>query len=1244
MRVATLIALLAILPMAGVRAAGIDGLATPSSGWAVSLPGRAVRSVDVKQDWSGVGRLQFTVHADPGPTKPLRVMVSIVVCDGWWYQSTELVNAAGSRTHKIDLDLGHLSNDWTPRGHLRAWDGYARQRVRNVSVSLFSPVPYKGSIQVRDVKLVPPSTESEPKLFIYDAGVLTETPKTGSPTTFQFRLSKPWANPFEAGQVQVEVLQNGRKLASSPAYFYQDYRRTSAGPLKPVGASSWRATMLVPRAGAFQWVVKARDGKEVTSIPAGTVAVVAAAQAPPSAPGEALKPAETLPFTLGRRVRKREPVFTLVRGKWRWVEETPAEPLARAWRVPIEWTRQWGAYQGLGRYNLEAAWEFDQLLDKATAAGVHLPMALNADEPFQGQRTFNWFSNPLASTMGGPLSVPSHYFTDQTVEKYFKRRTSYIAARWGASPAVSRFELWMSTPANAAEKWHGRMAGFLQAVPKSGKAVVSRHPQGTVLGKRRSVSNFERQWGNWKAAKRISPTTTVQFAASPTVKGQRSLALKAGFPGEAAIFSKVKEDWTGSGRLVFDVYVPKGAPNDMRAMVYVRERDWWWYQTLLQPLLRPGDWTKLIVDISPESTIWQATGHKREWDGYVAQNIREMGIRIFGHKKFADAVYIDNIELWPDPKSPRPIKIQNFAANKPSVAQFEKLELSFGLSRVFKNPFDPGEADVRGHFVSPSGKHIEVPGFFYQTYDRKLVNGAERLGARNGSCWKVRFATGEMGAWTAYIKVNGESLMKAVPFKFNVTRSANPGYVRRSLLDPLYLEFTSGKFFYPIGHNLRSPSDGRKPYPYKFKTPEGKGTFVYDDYFKKMSGAGENMARIWMCSWWCGLEWNERWHGFAGVGRYNMENAWRLDHLVEEAAKRGIYIALDTTNHGQYSINIDHEWEHNPYNVANGGFLKHAREFFTDAKAEKLYKRRMRYTIARWGYSTSIMMWTIFSEVEFTEEYWRYSQHGANNYSPHVAPWHAKIARYIKSADPFRHLVTTHVSHAWRGYDVWSRPEMEVVQSNAYSKYPELGQVDVVRTLAKVYYDKHKQFKRPVLIAEYGGHWEHNTAAVLDAELHSGLWGTTMMPFAGNTGFWWWLHIHFADKYSHYRAVANYMKGEDRRAKGLVQANCLITSASDQLKAVGLQNTTSAYVWVYHQQVTQSLTGVPKVAGATLGLTGLKNGSYTIELWDTYKGVKSGTLKATAANGRLLLKLPTVVNDVALKIRFDAATAHTPSR
>ena len=1260
---------LAALAAAGTaRAKGVHALATPEGGWEISPPAQCVRKVALDEDWTEYRRLSLTVRVDRAPAQPLSIVVGLVAWDGWWYQTAEPVTITGTQARRVELDLNQLSGHWVPRGHLREWDGYARQRARSVQIAVFSSEPYRGRLHIDDITLEPAAAEPEPDLFVYDANVVTGRPTAGEPATVDFRLSRSYQNPFERDLVTVS-LEGPDGRTTSPAYFYQAYREANGERLKPVGAASWRARLVPPGPGTYRWVVRAVAGDETIELPAGRIVV----DAPRDHPADVVGPsppdlAEWQHFVLTRRVRPNEPVFSLdTEGEsgWKLTDHTRLGDRAEAWWVPLEWTAAWGGYQGLGRYNLEAAWRFDRLLAKAEAAGFALPLALNSEEPFHlafteheqelgWGRTFNWFSNPLRSGDDGRpsdrLDVPSEYFLNKPIElasgdrrtvlDLFDQKASYIAARWGHSPAVSQFELWMAMPANRAEQWHREAGRLLARLPLGDKEVVSRHPQAAEFGERRRVTDFERTLGDWRVAEDLSPLTRMQ-RGSVASRGSRSLRMDGWFPGVAAIKSQVSESWHGYAQLAFDVYVPPDAPNHMRASVFLRERDWWWYETTPEAMLRPGDWTKVIVDISPESQIWEPREHNREWDGYVAQRIRKLGIRIFGMPQegeegefddYRGRVYIDNIELWPDPRSPRPIRLTELETNADEVGQFEKFELSFKLTRVFENPFDPAEADIWGHFTGPEGQSIRVPAFFALGYERALVDGAEKLTAAGPSWWKVRFATAVPGTWTCYLEVNGETLREDAPITFEVKPSDARGYVRVSEKDRHYFEHCTGEFFYPIGHNLRSPSDERHPYEYEFELPENKGTFIYDEYFRAMEQAGKNAARIWMCSWWCGLEWNKEWPGFAGIGRYNMENAWRLDYLVEQAGRRGIYIMLDTMNHGQFSTNVDAEWEHNPYNRENGGFLAQARDFFTDERARQKYRNRMRYTIARWGYSPHIMSWSLSTEIEFIDGYGEGRQ---------LDQWHAEMARFVKETDAFNHIVTSHVGRSWERR-IWNQTELEFVQSNAYSAHGPLGQAGAVEAMRRAYHNLLGGFNRPVLIAEYGGHWARNTPQILDAELHTGIWAMAMVPYAGNTGFWWWPHIHFTDKYQHYRAIANYMVGEDRRGRNLVQSDLTVQSPGNVLQAIGLQNDSSVNAYVYHRRLVRTLEGIPAVSGGTLVVPGLQNGVYRVEFWDTYEGEVTDTRRVQIDGNTLRLDLPEVRNDVALKINLEDSDNRSP--
>jgi len=577
------------------------------------------------------------------------------------------------------------------------------------------------------------------------------------------------------------------------------------------------------------------------------------------------------------------------------------------------------------------------------------------------------------------------------------------------------------------------------------------------------------------------------------------------------------------------------------------------------------------------------------------------------------------------------VKVFDIKASAVAVPRFAPFELSFRLSRTFANPFDPDEADILAHFAAPSGATFVVPAFFYQDYERHLLDGREVLTPKGRPCWKVRFTPTEVGTWTFSVTLNGKTLPALADQTLECVPSDLPGFVRRSQRDPRFFELSTGQFFYPIGMNLRSPSDNRKPYDYPFDLPEGKGTFIYDDYFARLQQNGMNWARVWQCPWWCGLEW------------YNLENAWRFDYLLAQAERRGIYLQTCLTNHGQITIerHIDRQWDSNPLNaeLGEGGPLKRAAEFYTNPVARKLFRQRLRYTVARWGYSTHLMAWALFSEMEFTEAYWR-DAGGKNDFQgtvrcPVVANWVGQMAAALKKLDPFDHLVTTHFSHPWRGQDIWSRPELDLVQSNAYTAFPHLGgqwndrtSGDIARAIDRYYERFMGRYDRPVLVAEWGGHWMGSPASRLDAELHCGLWATITSPLAGDTGFWWWLHVHFADRYAHYRAAARFMAGEDLRG---LERKDPPAHGSVPLRARAMMNDTRAYAWVYHPRVTQNLEPPIEVQGARLDLPGMEKGRYRITYWDTYEAKRLATREIEHGGGTLTLRLPPFRNDLALK-------------
>ena len=778
------------------------------------------------------------------------------------------------------------------------------------------------------------------------------------------------------------------------------------------------------------------------------------------------------------------------------------------------------------------------------------------------------------------------------------------------------------------------------------------------------------------------------------------------------------DDFSSADTLAFEIRVPNNAPPDLRVGVHVRNRDSLWYETMLPGMLRPGDWTTCTLDITGANTNkLTPLSHRKDWNEFSRQRIREIGIHIYStHPNWAPIANVPALPLSACLSGIRMIHVAPEHAARPPLitlcrpqgADLEPAvtELNVGdlwqshvvLSKTFDNPFDPRQCDLCARITTPSGKVVVVPAFFDEVCERREAKpgGAEILDTPGGEFFTVRYRITESGPHQVTYELREGGAYKAgaaiavgyepltfIPGTVTATLALdNPafvvapgaastgrayhGFVRASA-NKRNLQFDDGTFFYPIGADLRSPADMLFPYVDKKWTNAfsngvaERGTYQYDDYFREFENAGMTWTRVWMCAYWCALEWRRDWPGYQGMGRYNLQNAWRMDHLLADAEKRGIEISLCLTNHGQYSAQVDAEWKYNPYNAQYGGPIKEAGDFYSNRDARIGHMNRLRYTVARFGHSPAIMTWSLFSEVEWTAGYkgalrW---DNQPDRAVPIIDAWHGDMARFLKSIDPNKHMVATHFSHPWRGFGTLSVPEMEIASSNAYSSMMELGitRMDAAAALA-AYWEGHDWFKgfkaydKPALVEEQGRHWDGakalpdygvmQTREQLDADLHCGIWGCMVQPLAGSTGYWWWMHLHFDHRYGHYKALANYMAGEDFRPQDgepmLEPAFRSIPSPNKTLLGRALKSDRRMYGWVYHDE-TPVAGETPVESGGILRVGGMKPGTYTLEFWNTYTGEKTATseIEFKSVDGKtepVVIELPPVDKDLAFKLKL----------
>lgn len=301
--------------------------------------------------------------------------------------------------------------------------------------------------------------------------------------------------------------------------------------------------------------------------------------------------------------------------------------------------------------------------------------------------------------------------------------------------------------------------------------------------------------------------------------------------------------------------------------------------------------------------------------------------------------------------------------------------------------------------------------------------------------WKIRFTPFEIGKYTFNITARNSKYSDSVSGSFNAILSNKSGFVRVCNEDKRFFKLDNGQNIFFVGMNLGWHTGAN-------------GTYDYERWFRKMRDNGINLARLWMASWSFAIEWKK-------LGYYDLENAWRLDWILNEAERSDIYIMLCLINHGQFSASVNPEWGNNPYNSRLGGPLRTPPEFFTNQEAISIFERRLRYILARWGYSTHLMAWEFWNEVDLTDNY----------EAEVVRKWHGEMSAWLRLNDPYRHLISTSFSNPYADEKMWDLETIDFSQVHMYNT-PDFAQA--LPQYIKEFFKKHG---KPVIVAEFSAEW-----------------------------------------------------------------------------------------------------------------------------------------------------------------------------
>lgn len=430
-----------------------------------------------------------------------------------------------------------------------------------------------------------------------------------------------------------------------------------------------------------------------------------------------------------------------------------------------------------------------------------------------------------------------------------------------------------------------------------------------------------------------------------------------------------------------------------------------------------------------------------------------------------------------------------------NVRQYEKAEFSIVLKEDFRNPYDQREVALNMVLTSPSGKSLLLPCF----YDRS---------EGQGFIWNARFAPQESGKYSYHFECirNGKESERSASGTFVATPSGSDGFLH--INDLWTLKFDSGKPFRGIGENVGWE-------PRAFSNPK----WTYDYLLPKLAASGANFFRSWMAPNNFPLEWKtvKNTKRYTNTDEYfNPGGIKRLDEVVEIADSLGLYMMLAFDSHN--TLIEGNQWEIHNYNVKNGGPASTPEEFFTLRESRERYKNRLRYIVARWGYSTSIGAWEFFNEIDNAA----YSKEDSV-IIPHeaIADWHREMAAYLQSIDPYDHIVTTSVSHREiKGmYDI---DELDLNQMHIYRRTSRIP--DGIRRYIR-------DHNKPFVWGEFGYEWDWNKdfkviGDEMDFDYKRGLWYGLFSPTPILPMSWWWEYFDergMTPYFRHVRTISDMM-------------------------------------------------------------------------------------------------------------------------
>ena len=371
----------------------------------------------------------------------------------------------------------------------------------------------------------------------------------------------------------------------------------------------------------------------------------------------------------------------------------------------------------------------------------------------------------------------------------------------------------------------------------------------------------------------------------------------------------------------------------------------------------------------------------------------------------------------------------------------------------------------------------------------------------------------------------------------------------------------------------------------------------------------------------------------------SLVNVW--NHIFEYAKEYDIYLIIEPFD--PYWMNEN--WQENPFNIKNGGYISSLDEFLTNEQCIKDTEFRFKFMIDHWGDSSHILAWEINNEIDL----W-YGQDPVA-----IADWIKTISNFIVNYEDKKfghhHLITVSTAApilfppmADIFYD---NKNLDFLTTHLYMpavKNPTNVIEPAIEVSQAIAYNLSKlNYSKPYLDSEDGPIDNWPLPLNFDSEYYHNMSWAELCSGAAGIGLRWPYRIPHDMLYPQFLATDKVIS-EFVNSTGINWLDFKAYYDSYDIKIESSMNNyiipfscgdnNARIIWLLKDS-RKNLDNID-FSNVNLKVSDLNNGVYTIEFWNTNDGSILNSIRLETNDGSLNLDFDfSNLKDIAIKIYED---------